>query len=318
MNRFVANLCIIVLAMIVFLPQTVQAQTIPTFMMSWSATPMPDGMDIDQSGQVLVITEDGTVRAFTGNGALVRTLSGLYPNCVGVSADNAGNVFVADLWAHCIHKLTADGTPIMTWGTLGSGQYQFNHPYNARYSRYNNQLYVSDQFNGRIVRYTTEGVYIGEWGSVGTAPGQFNICSGIGIDPRNGRVVVMENNSTNVVRGQVFTPDGAFLFQFGSGGTGDGQFNHPLNAAVGPDGTIYVADKDNHRVQMFTEAGVYVGQFGSRGTGDGQFRECYAVGVDSDGNVFASDHTGGRIEKFSSIATDVHATTWGKLKSLYR
>lgn len=317
MSRFVHNLCIIALA-IIFLPQVVQAQTVPTFLMSWSVTPMPDGMDIDQNDQVLVITEDGTIRAFTSDGALVRTLSGLYPNCVGVTADNAGNVYVAGLWTNCIYKLTSDGTPITTWGTQGSGQYQFNHPFNVRYSRYNNQLYISDQFNGRIVRYSTEGVYLGEWGSVGTAPGQFNICSGIGIDPRNGRIIVMENNSTNIVRGQVFTAEGAFLFQFGSGGTGDGQFSHPLNAAVGPDGTIYVGDKDNHRVQMFTDAGVYLGKFGSRGTGDGQFREVHAIGVDGDGNVYASDHTGGRIEKFGSIATDAHPTTWGRLKALYR
>ena len=52
-------------------------------------------------------------------------------------------------------------------------------------------------------------------------------------------------------RVQKFTPDGEFMMQFGSYGTGKGQLNRPTDVAVDPDGDVYVCDWANHRVQVF-------------------------------------------------------------------
>ena len=54
-------------------------------------------------------------------------------------------------------------------------------------------------------------------------------------------------------------------------GSGDGQFISPNAVAVAPDGSVYVADSDNHRIQKFTSEGVFVSQWGTEGTGDGKF-----------------------------------------------
>ena len=48
--------------------------------------------------------------------------------------------------------------------------------------------------------------------------------------------------------------DGTILPDLGAPGGGFGQFNAPNSVAAGADGTIYVADGNNHRVQRFTSA----------------------------------------------------------------
>ena len=53
-------------------------------------------------------------------------------------------------------------------------------------------------------------------------------------------------------RVQVFSPGGRFLWNWGSRGSGDGQFNSPVNIAVDASGNVYVIDAYNHRVQVFS------------------------------------------------------------------
>ena len=50
---------------------------------------------------------------------------------------------------------------------------------------------------------------------------------------------------------QKFTSDGVYLTQWGTQGTGDGQFNNPAGVAVDASGNVYVADTDNNRIQVF-------------------------------------------------------------------
>ena len=51
--------------------------------------------------------------------------------------------------------------------------------------------------------------------------------------------------------------DGTFIGQFGSPGTGEGQFNSPWGITVDSDGFVYVADHKNHRVQKLDADGNY-------------------------------------------------------------
>ncbi|MFI5372623.1 MAG: hypothetical protein ACHQ52_13790 [Candidatus Eisenbacteria bacterium] len=49
----------------------------------------------------------------------------------------------------------------------------------------------------------------------------------------------------------MFTGTGTYLTQWGSNGSGEGQFNIPLGLATDAAGNVYVSDNGNNRVQKF-------------------------------------------------------------------
>ena len=100
-----------------------------------------------------------------------------------------------------------------------------------------------------------------------------------------------------------------FVSKWGTNGPGDGQFWGPRGVAVASDGSVYVADSDNHRIQKFTSEGVFVSKWGTRGSGDGQFERAYGVAAASDGSVYVADFGNDRIQKFTSEG--VFVSKWG-------
>ena len=62
-----------------------------------------------------------------------------------------------------------------------------------------------------------------------------------------------------------------FERQWGSQGSGNGQFNNPVGVATDSAGNVYVADAYNDRIQKFDSSGTFITKWGSQGTGDGQF-----------------------------------------------
>src|ERR1700690_4091804 len=54
-----------------------------------------------------------------------------------------------------------------------------------------------------------------------------------------------------------------FLNTWGSYGHGNTQLYNPDGVAVGPTGTVYVADQGNDRVQVFNSSGVYQSTIGT-------------------------------------------------------
>ncbi len=52
-------------------------------------------------------------------------------------------------------------------------------------------------------------------------------------------------------RVQKFALDGTFLTSLGRRGSGPGEFEYPMAAAVAADGTVFVADFGNNRIQKW-------------------------------------------------------------------
>lgn len=89
----------------------------------------------------------------------------------------------------------------------------------------------------------------------------------------------------------------AFVLEWGSYGSGEGQFNDPISIAVDGDGNVFVADRHNHMIQKFDGDGRFLAAWGSQGRGDGQFQRPDAIAVGPQGNVFVGDDDG--IQKFT-------------------
>jgi sugar lactone lactonase YvrE len=85
--------------------------------------------------------------------------------------------------------------------------------------------------------------------------------------------------------------------------------NAPRGLAIGPDGSIFVADTANSRIVKFDKLGNLLTAWGSR-TPDkqtppapGTFSEPWGIAVDSAGNVFVADTWNHRIQKFDTNGT---------------
>lgn len=86
-----------------------------------------------------------------------------------------------------------------------------------------------------------------------------------------------------------FDLKGNLLSQFGSRGSGQGQFNYPTHIATDSVNNIYVTDSMNSRVQVFDNEGKFVSQIGSSGDKPGHFSRPKGVAVDSFGHIYVLD-----------------------------
>ncbi len=106
----------------------------------------------------------------------------------------------------------------------------------------------------------------------------------------NGNVYIARYNGSSLSKIEKYSPDGTFLFSFGSVGSGNGQFFNIEDMEIDANGKIYIADINNKRVQVFDAMGNFLYKFGSNGFGAGQFLKPWGIAVDKDGNIYVGDN----------------------------
>jgi tripartite motif-containing protein 71 len=92
----------------------------------------------------------------------------------------------------------------------------------------------------------------------------------------------------------------------------EGVLRFPQALAIGPDGSVYVADQGSHVVQVFGPDGVFRREVGIAGSKPGQFGAIGAIAVAGDGSLVVADGSN-RIDRFDASGQLIDS--WGRTGS---
>jgi peptidylamidoglycolate lyase len=229
---------------------------------SWGANRfvMPHGLSVDPDGniwltdvalhQVFKCTADGQVLLTLGEAHVPGDDASHFnlPTDVAILPD--GSFYVSDGYKNNrVMKFTAAGQFDFQWGTKGKAPGAFNLPHGIALDS-KGRVLVCDRENHRLQIFDAGGAFIDAWS--GTHIGK---PYGVATTP-DGRIVIIDGGIPSLkpaARGKAVILDskGQVLDSFGSLGHAPGQFQLGHDIAVGPDGTIYVAEATGERVQKF-------------------------------------------------------------------
>ncbi len=100
--------------------------------------------------------------------------------------------------------------------------------------------------------------------------------------------------------------------QWGSQGTGNGQFDYPSDVAInGTTGNVYVIEWRNNRTQVFSASGNYLAQWGSSGSSNGQFKWPAGIAINNTGYVYIADAGNNRIQIFDTNGNYINQWSGG-------
>jgi RHS repeat-associated protein len=254
-----------------------------------------------------------------------------------VTAGPDGSLYIADSPNQRIRRVGPDGiiTTVAGGGTGGLGDggrateaTLFNPTDVAAGS--DGSLYIADSSNQRVRRVDPSGIITtvagtgvnGFSGDGGPAiHAQISSPSGIGLGP-DGSLYIADSGNNRVRRigtdGIITTVAGNGLQLFGGDGglATQAQLNNPERLALGPDGSLYIADRGNSRVRQISLAGI-ITTFAGNGvagfSGDGfaateaQLNTPRGIAVGPDGGLYIADSFNHRVRRVdpSGIITTV-------------
>jgi sugar lactone lactonase YvrE/murein DD-endopeptidase MepM/ murein hydrolase activator NlpD len=274
----------------------------------------PPPLSKNWAARTLVLAGDGVRDARDGDLERARFSE---PFGLAVAAD--GSIYVADAGdAHRIRRLSPDGRVVTVAGGApgladGAGEAaRFSTPSGLAIDA-EGTLFVADTGNNVIRRVTPDGrvsIYAGD-GTAGHRDGpadaaRFNGPIGIALDG-SGRLIVADtyNDRIRAVdrRGTVTTLAGGAGPGWTDGPAHDARFHTPSGVAVGPGGTIVVADTGNGLVRTIDAAGKVTTPAWTYGAG--LFRPI-GIAVAPGGDLYVADERGLIVE----------ATTDGAVRTL--
>ena len=189
---------------------------------------------------------DGTLESIRGGPHFNRpTNLAIAPN---------GDLYVSDGYGNCkVHRFSAAGEHIQSWGNPGTGPGQFNLPHGVAVTA-DGRVIVADRENDRLQFFSPTGEFLTQWTDVQRP-------TNVDVD-REGRIYVSELwwrvGQRSQVQGEitrdqfgrvsVFSPDGTLLARWGHEGgapTDAGRLIAPHDVCVDSHGDVYVAEVTN-------------------------------------------------------------------------
>ncbi|MEO8084339.1 MAG: PA14 domain-containing protein [Ardenticatenales bacterium] len=156
-------------------------------------------------------------------------------------------------------------------------------------------VYVVDRFNRRVQHFGPDGTVLNMWGSGGSAPGQFSAPIDVAL-AADGAVLVLDHDLERVNRRvQTFAPDGTYRSSWPISSY------IALGIAVGPDGSVYVAD--DFGVTHYSAAGAQLGEWDTSSPGVDFLTGWEDIAVAPDGTVIVADDEDERILRYGADGT---------------
>jgi len=262
----------------------------------------PNGVAIDCQGNIYVRDENNcSLYKFDSNANFLLQYGaclvnngfigpGVFDNTGLVATDRGGNVWLPSADFFYMQKYDNSGNfqSIVCMAQLGSITVScpmatpFDvQPIDVAIDNLGN-VWVTNMNSGiapPLLKFDSTGKYLASFGSWGSGNGQIATPIPFSVElaiDAQGNVYVTDGGNNRVEK---FDSQGNYLSQFGSFGTGNGQFNAPTGIAIDAQGNIYVTDVVNERVEKFDANGNYLSQFGSSGTGNGQFHAPFSLAL---------------------------------------
>jgi DNA-binding beta-propeller fold protein YncE len=215
--------------------------------------------------------EAAQLRALAGRAPrlpLERTLFAIQPPSAGwaldmvssVAVDSHGIIYILQRGEKADPVIAVDprGRVLHSWG---KGMYRM--PHSIRIDPQGN-VWTTDAQSSMVLKFTPQGKKLLEI-SVGGQPASRSPFCGttdIAFAP-NGRIFISDGYAN--ARILEYTAEGRRVREWGTPGTGPGQFHLPHAIAVDEDGVLYVADRENGRIQRFDLDGRYLGEWANLG-----------------------------------------------------
>jgi DNA-binding beta-propeller fold protein YncE len=170
-----------------------------------------------------------------------------------VAVDSKDRVYVFNRGEHPMMVFDRDGNFLRSWG---EGVFHRAH---GLHIGPDETLYCTDDGDHSVRKCTLDGKVLLTIGIPGKptpymSGEPFHRCTHTALSPR-GDIYISDGYGNSRVH--KYSPDGKLLKSWGESGTGPGEFNIPHNLCCDPDGWVYVADRENHRVQVFDGEGKY-------------------------------------------------------------
>ncbi len=228
---------------------------------------------VDSSGEQLFVADGKRLQVFrTADGSLVREFSGealVDFRPLAIASDTMRDLLVVEDLGHpFVRVFRTDGSLAYEWN-----HHQFMYAMGFAVHPRQDIVFVVEQGNHRIEVVDLDGSLINSIGMEGTGNGQFKLPVAVAVHPTKEWLFVTDCENSRVQIFDVGAGGGQFIGNFGSPGSGPGQFRCPEGIALHPvDDLVYVADPENHRIQVFRHNGTFVQSWGVEGSNLGEFR----------------------------------------------
>lgn len=137
------------------------------------------GITIDMGGILFCVDDEGHwIGRFTAEGELLSSIGTPNQEAVAQSGEpfnrptkvaidpGTGDFYIADGYGNArVHKFTAQGAHLFSWGEYGSDPGQFNLPHSVCLDSRGN-VYVADRENHRIQIFNDQGAYLTQWNNM--------------------------------------------------------------------------------------------------------------------------------------------------------